>query len=77
MRKNNVIAIKKPEPFVDDPISEILRQGAKNLLAKCEMDYPGNSSFKVDPIARSVIDPQLRYPSPTGFASPGFPADNR
>jgi transposase-like protein len=34
MSKNNVIEIKKPEPFVDDPISEILRQGAKNLLAQ-------------------------------------------
>ena len=33
MSKDNVIAIKKPETFIDDPISEILRQGARNLLA--------------------------------------------
>jgi transposase-like protein len=34
MRKDNVVAIKKPETFIDDPISDILRQGARNLLAK-------------------------------------------
>lgn len=32
MSKDNVIAIKKPDPFVDDPISEILRQGARSLI---------------------------------------------
>ena len=34
MNKDNVVAIKKPERFVDDPISDILRQGARNLLAQ-------------------------------------------
>jgi transposase-like protein len=33
MNKDNVVAIKKPERFVDDPISDILRQGARGLLA--------------------------------------------
>ena len=34
MGKDNVIAIKKPEPFVDDPISAVLRQGARSLIAQ-------------------------------------------
>jgi len=34
MSKDNVIEIKKPDTFVDDPISEILRQGARSLLAQ-------------------------------------------
>jgi putative transposase len=34
MSKNNVIDLKKPEPFVDDPITDILRQGARTLLAQ-------------------------------------------
>ena len=34
MPKDNVIEIKKPEPFTDDPITEILRNEAKKLLAK-------------------------------------------
>ena len=34
MSKDNVIAIKKPDTFVDDPISEILRQGARNLISQ-------------------------------------------
>jgi hypothetical protein len=33
INKDNVVAIKKPERFVDDPISDILRQGARDLLA--------------------------------------------
>ena len=33
MPKDNVIELKKPEPFVDDPITDILRQGARKLLA--------------------------------------------
>jgi len=32
MTKDNVIGLKKPEPFIDDPITDILRQGARNLL---------------------------------------------
>jgi hypothetical protein len=34
MTKDNVIALKKPEPFVDDPITEVLRTGARKLLAE-------------------------------------------
>lgn len=33
MSKDNVIDLKKPEPFIDDPITDILRQGARKLLA--------------------------------------------
>ena len=33
MSQDNVIELKNPEPFVDDPITEILRNGAKKLLA--------------------------------------------
>ena len=32
MKINNVIGIKKPEAFIKDPISELLRQGARQLL---------------------------------------------
>ena len=32
MAKDNVIDLKKPESFVDDPITDILRQGARRLL---------------------------------------------
>ncbi len=34
MSKDNVIELKKPEPLVDDPISDILRQGARKLFAE-------------------------------------------
>ena len=34
MSKDNLIELKNPEPFVDDPITEILRNGAKKLLAE-------------------------------------------
>ncbi len=34
MSKDNVIDLKKPETFVDDPITDILRQGARKLLAQ-------------------------------------------
>ena len=34
MNKDNVINLKKPEAFVDDPITDILRQGARKLLAQ-------------------------------------------
>jgi transposase-like protein len=33
MSKDNVVAINKPETFIDDPLTEILRQGARSLLA--------------------------------------------
>jgi putative transposase len=34
MSKDTVIEFEKPEPFVDDPISDILRSGARRLLAE-------------------------------------------
>ena len=34
MREDNVIELKKEEPFIDDPITQILRQGARKLLAQ-------------------------------------------
>jgi len=34
MSNDNVFALKKPDTFVDDPITNILRQGAKKLLAQ-------------------------------------------
>ena len=34
MPQNNIIEIKKPEAFVEDPITEILRNGAKKLLTE-------------------------------------------
>jgi len=34
MAKDNVIQLKKPEPFIDDPITDILRSGARKLLAE-------------------------------------------
>lgn len=42
MSKDNVFALKKPESFIDDQITEILRQGAKKLLAQAleaEIDH--------------------------------------
>lgn len=34
MVKDNLIELKKPEPFVDDPLTELLRNGARKLLAE-------------------------------------------
>jgi transposase-like protein len=34
MEKDNVIELKKPESFVEDPITDVLRQGARKLLAE-------------------------------------------
>ena len=34
MSNDNVIELKKPDTFIDDPITEILRQGAQKLLAQ-------------------------------------------
>ena len=32
MSQDNAIDLKKPEPFVEDPFTDILRKGAKRLL---------------------------------------------
>ena len=34
MSHSNVFEIKKPEPFIDDPITDILRSGARKLLSE-------------------------------------------
>jgi len=34
MPQDNVIELKKPDPFIDDPITEILRNGARKLLSE-------------------------------------------
>jgi putative transposase len=34
MKQDNVIDLKKPEPFIDDQITAIIRQGARKLLAQ-------------------------------------------
>ncbi len=34
MSKDNVIDLKKPEQFIDDQITTIIRQGARKLLAQ-------------------------------------------
>ena len=34
MSKDNVIDLKKPEPFIDDQITAIIRKGARKLLAQ-------------------------------------------
>jgi putative transposase len=34
MPKDNVVDFKKPETFIDDPITDVLRTGAKKLLAE-------------------------------------------
>jgi len=34
MSKDNVLDFKKPEPFVDDPINNVLRAGARKLLTE-------------------------------------------
>jgi putative transposase len=34
MRKNNVVALKKPDTFIDDPLTDLLRRGARQLIAQ-------------------------------------------
>jgi len=34
MGNNSVTELKKPDSFVDDPITDILRQGARKLLSQ-------------------------------------------
>ncbi|MFC1868668.1 hypothetical protein ACFL0H_11115 [Thermodesulfobacteriota bacterium] len=49
MPKDNVIELKKPEPpFVDDPITEVLRTGAKKRPGYCGalLIVPNNDSTK-------------------------------
>jgi len=42
MPKDNVIDFKKPEPFVDDPITDVLRTGARKLLTEAlEIEIEG------------------------------------
>jgi hypothetical protein len=34
MKQDTVVEMKRPESFVDDPLTAIVRQGARDLLAK-------------------------------------------
>lgn len=34
MKQDTAIEIKKPETFIDDPITELVRQGARDILFK-------------------------------------------
>jgi hypothetical protein len=34
MKQNSVVELKKKDPFIDDPITDILRNGARQLLAQ-------------------------------------------
>ena len=34
MVNNNIIDLKNPEPFINDPITDILRNGVTELLAQ-------------------------------------------
>jgi putative transposase len=49
LSKDNLIELKNPEPFIDDPITEILRNGAKKLLADAlEVEIKGFLSQYAD-----------------------------
>ena len=49
MTKDNEIEFKKPEPFVVDPITDVLRTGARKLLTEAleaeKANYPGQNCF--------------------------------
>jgi putative transposase len=34
MEENTVVSLEKPSPYVEDPLTEVLRQGAREMLAK-------------------------------------------
>ena len=34
MTQDNLVELKKPEAFVDDPLTAIVRKGAREILAK-------------------------------------------
>ena len=34
MKKNNVVELKTPGRYVDDPLTEVIRKGARRLLAE-------------------------------------------
>lgn len=39
MAKDNVIDLKKPEPFVNDPITDVLRQGVPKNTTNVHKNY--------------------------------------
>ena len=48
MKQDTVIEIKKPETFIDDPITELIRQGARDILFKAlEIEIDGFLSLYV------------------------------
>lgn len=49
MKKDNLIELKNPEPLINDPITKILRNGARKLLAEAlEVEIKGFLSQYVD-----------------------------
>ena len=38
MKENTVVSLEKPSPYVEDPLTEVLRQGAREMLAKAVGD---------------------------------------
>jgi len=46
MTKDNVIDFKKPEPFVDDPITDVLHTGARKIRKKGSHMFAFASMFR-------------------------------
>ena len=60
MSQDNVIELKRPESFIDDPITDILRNGARRLLEqvlKIEIDsfLHQNGRLWDDPGRKTII----------------------
>jgi putative transposase len=59
MRKNNVVALKKPDTFIDDPLTDLLRRGARQLIAKAletEIEiFLNHYSELSDPVGRQRL----------------------
>jgi len=58
MRKGNVVQVNKQETFIDDPLTGILRQGARDLLAQAlEMEI----ERVVSALCATATYPSVRY----------------
>ena len=48
MKQKTVVEMKKSEPFVDDPLTAIVHQGAREILAKAlEMEINNYSNIPI------------------------------
>lgn len=86
MPRDKLIALKKPETFVDDPITAILRNGARKLLAEAlepEIElliyqYEDLATVKVErELLEMVTSPSAKYKPgsalyPLKFPVPGI-----